>query len=362
MGLIVSVYRSAERTIDCTNSGQSIKHSAFTLLNARGAFDPAPHRPAAMLRKNPTTGCHIEMVGDENAHTMFGGNFAYCCDSSLARAVKELSGDSLIGAIPIHDRIETALDQYQGGREDSRPHVVSSFAAIEPYLDRRHEKIKDMWECRRIQLRGMKPEHKFHYLDSERHIEQVYRESQSMMAGYQPAKHAVEFHAPMFSTDKFFRDLQTATLAHDLGKVDTWNPEGGEKGYFRGHEKVSALLCEEAGFKYDDPVTTVVREHGSLKDWANMKDKTKMKLIRRICAADHEMILALFICLLDCDAAGFSDEGRKIAHERRQDFWEYCLCINYLDFELPNNKCADFKMIKTGCKHMLRSLGREVVR
>lgn len=231
-------------------------------------------------------------------------------------------------------------------------------------LDRKcpHGKIKDMWECRRIPLRGMKPEHKFHYLDTERHIERVFRESQSMMAGYQPVKDetnpdAKNIIAQMFSTDKFFRDLQTATLAHDLGKVETWNPDGGEKGqsYFRGHEKVSALLCEEAGFEVVDPVTTVVREHGSLKDWANMKDKTRIKLIRRLCTADYEMILALFICLLDCDAAGFSDEGRRLANQRRQDFLEYCMEIDELD--LPNN-FTDWKMIKAYARHMLRSLGR----
>jgi len=114
MGTIVHVYRSAAFD-DASNGGISSNHSALTVVNAEGPFEPSPSRPAVILRKGPLGTVHIvPSVKDENGvwgydrtkQFMSGGNFAATSDGRFHDAVKRVSGSSIYGAIAIHDRWE----------------------------------------------------------------------------------------------------------------------------------------------------------------------------------------------------------------------------------------------------------------
>jgi hypothetical protein len=106
MGLIVDIYRSTARTVDCTNGGPSSKFTTFCLTNVDGPFEPRPDCPAAKLVKNALGTVKIVPESLEGKWTMFGGNYAATSDSRLGEAVEAILGHRLYGAIAVHDRVE----------------------------------------------------------------------------------------------------------------------------------------------------------------------------------------------------------------------------------------------------------------
>lgn len=160
---------------------------------------------------------------------------------------------------------------------------------------------------RRKEMRNMKPNHKFHDEDTYTH---------SMLV----ALHATELKTKLNLNDDEFDQLTTACYAHDLGKVETWNPEGSP--WFRGHEEVSADLLVANGFDPDDDIVNAVRYHGRLQQFDKMGDKARRKLVNKISN------LKLFIMLQLCDAEGFSDYGKMQALKQLEDFvhfaYDYC--------------------------------------
>jgi hypothetical protein len=127
-------------------------------------------------------------------------------------------------------------------------------------------------------------------------------------------------------------DVRIAAMAHDWGKVETFDPAGGEPGknWFRGHEKKSAEILHNLGGHPMD--VGLVREHGSVRQVGLMKAKTALKVLRRIYEGSEPVVggnplseqatLGKFMTLLECDAMAFSDEGRRLA--RNQSFL-FCL-------------------------------------
>jgi hypothetical protein len=104
MGLRVDIFRSDYRStlnlfdgVDC-----------LTITNAEGPFAPAPNAPAALL----VSGAFGEpiIVPSEipanMAGPMFGGSYAATSDSRFGAAMKAVTGKSIYGALPIHDRVE----------------------------------------------------------------------------------------------------------------------------------------------------------------------------------------------------------------------------------------------------------------
>lgn len=125
MGMIVSVYRDADSTYDCSNGGLSSLFTRLTVVNVEGPFDPTADRPAVMLVPGNLPGT-VKLVPAENVGTdeepfyiplptntaeyagpMFGGNFAATSDSRWFRAIEKLTGGRGSGAIDIHDRVES---------------------------------------------------------------------------------------------------------------------------------------------------------------------------------------------------------------------------------------------------------------
>jgi hypothetical protein len=110
MGLLVEVYRSDSR--DCSNGGISSFASSLCLVNADGPFSPSADCPAAEIVPGPVEGqAIIRRVGGNTPGMigpMFGGAFAYSCDSRFSAAVRKVTGHKAYGAVAIHDRFETA--------------------------------------------------------------------------------------------------------------------------------------------------------------------------------------------------------------------------------------------------------------
>lgn len=102
-GITADVFRPADGS-DCTNGGVSSRVKRVTIVG-RGipAVSPASEdAPAMMLRQDSIGDCiHLEPTGQPhwNRIPMFGGNFAFTCDSRL----REVAGD---GALRIFDRYE----------------------------------------------------------------------------------------------------------------------------------------------------------------------------------------------------------------------------------------------------------------
>ena len=157
-------------------------------------------------------------------------------------------------------------------------------------------------------MRNMKPNHKFHDKNTYTHTMLV-------------ALHADELKTTLILNHDEFDELTTACYAHDLGKVETWNPEGSP--WFRGHEEVSADILISNGFDPDDHIVNAVRYHGRLQQFDKMSDKARRKLVNKISN------LKLFIMLQLCDAEGFSDYGRTQALKQLKEFVDF-VCDNVL--------------------------------
>jgi hypothetical protein len=113
MGLIISVYRNAEITSDCTNGGISGRFQSLTVVNVEGPFNPTPERPAVLLEEHHK-GCLriVPAVETPNGYTvapgwfMNGGNYAATSDSRFTGACEKLLGHRFYGAVAVHDRQE----------------------------------------------------------------------------------------------------------------------------------------------------------------------------------------------------------------------------------------------------------------
>lgn len=126
MGLILSVYRPADSTTDCTNQGLTSRCNAITVVNADGPFNPTGERPAFMLVPGGLANT-VRLVPAENAGTdefllwvpmaqntkeyagpMFGGNYAGTSDSRFGQAICSFTGqDFANGIVAVHDRLES---------------------------------------------------------------------------------------------------------------------------------------------------------------------------------------------------------------------------------------------------------------
>lgn len=113
-----------------------------------------------------------------------------------------------------------------------------------------------------------------------------------------------------------------AAMAHDWGKVETFDPSGGEKGkaFFRGHEKVSAQILAEMGAP--ELVCNLVREHGNIRDVSRMSSKGIGKIIKRLTPEGEceLVVLHLFDHLLLADSSAFSEEGKTISRKQWSDW------------------------------------------
>ena len=170
-------------------------------------------------------------------------------------------------------------------------------------------------------LKELKPDHWFHVYDTAKHCEIVLNEA-VRMDGLHLANGLYDFDAEL---------LRLAAMAHDWGKLETWNPDGSP--WFAGHERVSAEILE--GMDAPDPLVRIVKYHGRCMEIDKFGDKAVRKLVRSISPKsidrhipvssepDGALWLALknkevevegdliaYYLLLICDCAGFSPEGR----------------------------------------------------
>lgn len=161
-------------------------------------------------------------------------------------------------------------------------------------------------EQRREEMQNMTPKHIFHNSNTYTHTLRV-------------AYHANILNSELSLPYSEFQQLSTACFAHDLGKVETWNPKGSP--WFRGHEEVSADILVANGFDEDDDIVNAVRYHGRLQQFDKMGHKARLKLLNKISN------VKLFIMLQLCDAEGFSDYGRTQALKQLKEF-VYFVCDN----------------------------------
>ena len=161
------------------------------------------------------------------------------------------------------------------------------------------EIAQTLTEKRKKDMQSMTPKHIFHNCNTYTHTFRV-------------AYHASILNSKLNLTNSEFNQLSTACFAHDLGKVETWNPEGSP--WFRGHEEVSADILVANGFDKDDDIVNAVRYHGRLQQFDKMGNKARLKLLNKITN------VKLFIMLQLCDANGFSDYGKKQALNQLDEF------------------------------------------
>lgn len=118
MGIIISVYRSADIGYNCTLNGVSSKFNRLCVVNVDGPFEPSADCPAVLLESH-VPGC-VRIVPaieskeykdvyfhDKDKHAMFGGNYGACSDSRFAAKCEQLVGGGFYGAVAIHDRYES---------------------------------------------------------------------------------------------------------------------------------------------------------------------------------------------------------------------------------------------------------------
>lgn len=118
MGLIVSIFKD-KRLGDCSNGGLSSRYDELTLVNVSGPFEPTEDRPAAMLVDGNGTGTAKvvpvdalppgrEFDYEPMRGSMMGGCYVATSDSRFSQAVQEIVGGPFYGAVPLHDRFESA--------------------------------------------------------------------------------------------------------------------------------------------------------------------------------------------------------------------------------------------------------------
>lgn len=108
MGMTAYIYRNDLG--DCTNDGASSQVKSVCVINMDGPFKPGKDCPAFELIEGRGGRGHAILKPVETKPgigPMFGGNFAYCCDSRFGEAVRKLTGSPHYGAVPIFDRWES---------------------------------------------------------------------------------------------------------------------------------------------------------------------------------------------------------------------------------------------------------------
>jgi len=92
MGLIITVYRDAHDSSDCTKNGVSKRFSRLCVTNVDGPFDPSEDCPPVKLVENAFNS--VKIVPDEliNKGVTFGGNYGATSDSRFAEAIKKITG------------------------------------------------------------------------------------------------------------------------------------------------------------------------------------------------------------------------------------------------------------------------------
>jgi hypothetical protein len=116
MGILVSVYRSADIGYNCTLNGVSSQFNRLCVVNVDGPFEPTADCPAVLLESHhpgcvrlvPAAeteqfkGVYLKLKG----HASAGGNFGSTSDSRFAAKCEELAQVQFYGAVAIHDRYE----------------------------------------------------------------------------------------------------------------------------------------------------------------------------------------------------------------------------------------------------------------
>jgi len=115
MGLSIKVYRW--NLGDCSNEGESARADSLCVVNVPGPFNPRPDSPAFELVEGRGGRGHaiLRPVGAKKPGMigpMFGGNYASTSDSRFSEALRDLTGASHYGAVPIFDRYETT-EEYE---------------------------------------------------------------------------------------------------------------------------------------------------------------------------------------------------------------------------------------------------------
>jgi len=117
MGLHIELYKHFKW--DCTNGGVSSKAEGLCITNIdeilgeqcyRCPFEPSDRYPAAKLVEHVGHAI-IQPEGLDHKWLMFGGNYGSTSDSRFSQAIEKLIGHRFYGAVPIHDRWETAEQQ-----------------------------------------------------------------------------------------------------------------------------------------------------------------------------------------------------------------------------------------------------------
>lgn len=112
MGLIVDIYRNADRYTDCTNGGISSKVTQLCVINVDGPFEPTDNAPAVKLLPGPFNSVRLvpaELADSYGVGVMYGGNFASTSDSRFGQAIAKLTEQRHAdGVVKIFDRVETA--------------------------------------------------------------------------------------------------------------------------------------------------------------------------------------------------------------------------------------------------------------
>jgi len=114
MALSVNVYRQKRLDdMDCTNGGMSGKHDNLIVVNCDGPIEldnDNLHKAVKLKKGHGRSAILVPVYPPKNmVGPMFGGNYA-TGDSRFSAAVERIAGIHIYGAIPIHDRFETASE------------------------------------------------------------------------------------------------------------------------------------------------------------------------------------------------------------------------------------------------------------
>ncbi len=109
MGLLISVYRDANTSYDCTNGGVSSKFTQLCVTNIEGPFEPSEDVPAVRLVEGPFNS--VRLVPEElhitKTWVMYGGNIGVTSDSRFSDAIAKMTGRKFAdGIVKIFDRVE----------------------------------------------------------------------------------------------------------------------------------------------------------------------------------------------------------------------------------------------------------------
>ena len=135
MGLLADIYINrdwSENGTDCTAggiSGPKHKYRGVCIVNIGGPFVPNErYYPVLLVCDDRTKYCKVvparkrmdsdlkdawieddvHPIHNQHGYLCMGGNFCYTSDSRLSQHINDKIGVYFSGAIPIHDRIETA--------------------------------------------------------------------------------------------------------------------------------------------------------------------------------------------------------------------------------------------------------------